>query len=606
MKTSLGIALATCASLASTAAAAPVKADPGTKSKAVTKPIVDAVVAEMERSQRELRIPGAPKPYFFAYKLTEVEVNDVAASLGALTGERDRHFVNLEAHVHVGDYTMDNSNFVDGRNENMDGVVSMSLPLEATPSLARRAAWRTTDAAYKEAIAQIRTKQAQLKKGAAGGVTKIGSYSKSEPVVSLEPVLVPELEGTDHLGERAAKLSEFFRGKKNVRTSRVAFTSFLERRWLINSEGTRVHDTRRVSGVLITVSGQAADGQELNLYYSRYGMVEADLPSNKELLAESKRLVETLDKLRKAPVINDYAGPVLFEGDAAADIVRYSLARNLSGTPLPVGIDPNGEGKRFGGSLLKKLGLSVLPRWLDVVDDPTSNELGKRSLIGGFKIDDEGVPSQRIQVIDNGRLEKLLMSRTPSAKIARSNGHARLSMPGGVYRGSPTNTIVTSRKKLSPRALERRLIAEVKAAGRPYGLIISQIDDPAITAQPEINRLELIRLWRAVSSDGPPPALVAYRLYPDGRRELVRGVLVDPFEVSAWKGLIATGRTNRIKNFLASTDTPLLARARGVGSGFVPSEGVESAVITPDLLFGELSVSRSTLGRRPAPLIPKP
>ena len=601
---SLALSLA-AVGLASTAAAAP-KGDPGTASKAVTKPIIDAVVAEMERSRSKLTIPGAPGPYFFAYKLTEVEVNDVAASLGALTGERDRHFVNLEAYVHVGEYDQDNSNFVDGQREDLDGVVSMSLPLEATPSLARRAAWRTTDAAYKEAIAQMATKQAQLRKGAGGGVTKTPSYSKAEPVVSLEPVLVPRLESIDRLGKRASKLSAYFRGKDHVRTSRVAFTSFLERRWLINSEGTRVHDTRRVSGVLIAVSGQADDGQALNLYYSRYGLTEADLPSDKELLAEAKRLTETLKKLKDAPVIDDYAGPVLFEGDAAADIVRYSLARNLSGTPLPVGIDPSGEGKRFGGSLLKKLGLSVLPRWLDVVDDPTSNDYKGTRLIGGYKIDDEGVPSQRVQVIDNGRLETLLMSRTPSAKLSKSNGHARLSMPGGVFRGSPTNTIVTSRKTLSEKALERKLIAEVKAAGRPYGLIVSQLDDPAITAEPEINQLELIRLWRAVSPDGPPPALVAYRVYPDGRRELVRGVLVDPFEIGAWKSLIATGRTDRIKNFLASTDTPLLARARGIGSGFVPSAGVESAVITPDLLFGELAVSRSTLGRRPKPVIAAP
>jgi hypothetical protein len=305
-------------------------------------------------------------------------------------------------------------------------------------------------------------------------------------------------------------------------------------------------------------------------------------------------------------VVDDYAGPVLFEGDAAADIVRYSLARNLSGTPLPVGIDPDGQGKRFGGSLLKRLKLSVLPDWLSVVDDPTTNTFGKRRLIGGFKVDDEGVAAEKVDVIHNGRLEELLMSRTPSAKIGTSNGHARLSMPGGVYRGSPTNTLVTSRKRLADAALERKLLAEVKATGRPYGLIVTQLDDPAITANPEISQLELIRLWQAVSADGPPPALLAYRLYPNGKRELVRGVQVDPFEISAWKSLVATGRTNRIKNFLASTDTPLLARAQGVGKGFVPSGGVESAVVTPDLLFGELEVSRSTLGRRPRPIVPRP
>jgi predicted Zn-dependent protease len=602
-------AAATAATLIATAsAAAAPKGDPSTRSSAITDEIVDAVVKEMERSKRSLVIDGAPSPYFFAYKLTEVEVNDVAASLGYSTDERERHFVNLEAHVHVGDYQRDNSNFVAAESNELDGVVSIPLPLEATPSLARRAAWRTTDAAYKEAIAQLSAKNDALKTGASGGLTDVPSYSKAskaKPEVSLAPVLVPKLESTERLGKRAAKLSAFFRDQPQVRTSRVAFTSFLERRWLINSEGTRVHDTRRVTGVLIAVSGQADDGQELALYYTRYGLTEADLPSDDKLLAEARLLASTIGELASAPLVESYAGPILFEGDAAADVVRHTLARNFSGTPLPVGLAPN-DARRFGGGLISRIGLKSAPTWLDVIDDPTTDKAGKRHLIGGYRIDDEGVAPQRVQVVKNGRLTALLMSRTPSARMSESNGHARLAMPGGVFRGSPTNTFINSRRKLSARQLEQKLLATARASGLEYGLIISQFDDPAITANPELGRFEMLSILRTVDPDAPPPALLAYKLLPNGKRQLVRGVQLDAVSTNDWRNLVATGREIRVKNFLASTDDPLLARVQGIDEGFVPSAGVESAVVTPDLLLEELQVKPTTLGRRPPPVLPRP
>ena len=585
------------------------KPDPATASKAITPEIVEAVATEMKRSQKSLTIPGAPSPYFFAYKLTEVEVNDVAASLGSVIGDRDNHFVSLEAHVHVGNYKSDNSNFVSKANEGVDGIATITLPLEATPSLTRRATWRATDAAYKEAINQLSAKRDALSTGASGGTTEIPNYTAAKPVVSLKPSLVAKLATPSDLGKRAETISATFRDHSHVRSSRVAFTSFLERRWLINSEGTKVHDTRRVSGVLIVASGQAADGQELNVYYSRYGQTEADLPTDAVLAEEAKRLAKTIKELAKAPLVDNYAGPVLFTSGGAVDMVRHGLARNLSGTPLPVGLPPN-EARNFGGGLITRLGLKVTPSWLSVTDDPTVLSTGKgskrRALIGGYRNDDEGVAPQRVVVISKGRLETLLMSRTPSDKIRKSNGHARLRMPGGVFRGSPTNTFVTSQKKLSKRALESALIKAVKAAGLKYGLVIEQFDDPAITANAELSRFELLRMLQSVNPDAPPPAAVAYRLYPSGKRELVRGVQLQPIEIGQWRNLLATGSNTNIKNFLASTTAPLFLRLQGVGDGFTPSEGIESSVVTPDLLFEELEILRTTVGRRPAPILPVP
>src|SRR5206468_2543585 len=130
-----------------------------------------------------------------------------------------------------------------------------------------------------------------------------------KPVVSEEPVLVPVLEPLDELETRAKALSATFRDHPEIRDSRVAVTSYLERRWYITTEGTSVTDTRRASGVVIAASGLADDGQPLSQYFLRYGHTAKDLPTDDELKAESKKLVDTIGALQKAPVMGRYTGP---------------------------------------------------------------------------------------------------------------------------------------------------------------------------------------------------------------------------------------------------------------------------------------------------------
>ena len=130
----------------------------GPPSKAVTSEIIDAVAEEMNRDTQRLVIPGAPRPYSISYKITEVEVNEAAASLGQTVSRRNRHNIFIEAHVRVGSPDLDNGNFVVADGADMDGTSTINLPLEATPRIAKRATWLVTDTAYKEALIQLRAR----------------------------------------------------------------------------------------------------------------------------------------------------------------------------------------------------------------------------------------------------------------------------------------------------------------------------------------------------------------------------------------------------------------------------------------------------------------
>jgi hypothetical protein len=578
----------------------------GPTSTAVSDALVDAIAEEMNRAMARLQLEGAPRPYHISYKITEVEVNNAVASLGAVTDREANHFVNLEARVRVKVGDLDNGNFVVAAEDEIDGSASTSLALEATPRIARRAAWLVTDQAYKEALVQLRARMDARTAGGVGfGAASQPTWTEQKPVVSEEQVRVAPLEELDAIASRAATLSGSLRGVADIRDSRVAITTYLERRWYLTSEGTSVTDTRRAAGVMLVVHGQADDGQEVAQYFTRYGHTTADLPADGELTAQAKLLAERVVALRKAPLVERYTGPVLFEGQGAADIVRYTLSPNLDGAPIPEGLRPQ-EAKQFGGGLIDKLGLRIVAPLLSIVDDPTASEVNGVAVIGGYKVDDEGVPGQKVQVIKEGTLQELLTTRTPAKVGAVSNGHARRTAPGGSFHGSTTNLIVSAMGGLAPAKLRARLLAEVKKAGLTYGLVIRQMDDAAATGAPEMTRRELLQMLQNTDPDLPPPALTAYRVRADGKEELVRGVQLGAVPIKSWKDVVAAGKASATFNYLASGDSFVEHRLRGVGAGVVPSSGIESSVTTPDLLFQELDVVPSTLGLRALPVVPPP
>ena len=580
----------------------------GPPSKAVTNEILDAISEEMNRAVTELQLPGtnAPKPYHISYKITEVDVSDAAASLGYVTSRRQRHFVNLEARVRVGTPALDNGNFIIPQADEIDGVSALNLPLEATPRIARRAAWLVTDAAYKEALIQLRAKLESRSAGGTHVAADVPAWTSEKALVSEDPVLVAPVETIDELEARAKAISTVFRDQAGIRESHVAATSYVERRWYLTTEGTSVTDTRRASGVVITATGRASDGQELRQYFLRYGHTAKDLPSEDELKGEAKKLVDTIGALQKAPVMDRYSGPVLFEGEGAVGLVRFTLAPNLGGTPVPEGLNPQ-EQKTFGGALTDKVGLRVTSTGLTIYDDPTARDGGGKALIGGYKIDDEGVAAQKVEVVKDGTLKTLLTSRTPSQKGQISNGHARRTALGGAFHGSATNLFITGKNAVSRKQLEQQALAAARADGLKYVLVIRRFDDAAVSATPEFTRRELVQMIKTTDQQLPPPAIQAYKLYPNGKEELVRGAQLTEVPIRAWKDVLGISKEVTAYNYLDATEGQLELKLRaGNDDVFVPSGGIESAIVTPDLLLKEIDVTGSTGGERPAPAVPRP
>lgn len=579
----------------------------GPPSKAVTNDILDAVAEEMNRAMTDLVIPGAPKPYHIAYKVTEVEVNEVSASLGQATTRKNQHFVTIEARVRVGSPDFDNGNFAVPGAVEIDGSAATNIALEATPRSAKHAAWLVTDQAYKEALIQLRAK---LEARRAGGqhLQDVPAWTAEKPIVSEQPVLVQPLESLDELEGRAKALSAGFNDESAVRDSRVSASSYLERRWYLTTEGTQVTDTRRASGILIAASGQAENGELLHNYFLRYGHTAHDLPSDDELKAEVKKVGDSIDALRKAPRMTRYRGPVLFEGEGAVGLVRATLSPNLGGTPVAEGLNPQ-EAKVLGGAFTEDVGMPVTAPMLSITDDPTAQQAYGKALIGGYKIDDEGVLAQKVEVVKDGILKTLLTTRTPSQKGQASNGHARRDVPddGGTFHGSATNLMITGKNAVSRKALEQKLVQAALERKLKFGIVIRRFDDAAVTGAPEFTQRELVAMIKSTDQLAPAPALLVYRIYPDGKEELVRGAQLSEVPVTAWEDVLGVSNEMTVYNFLAATQSQLELKLRGgTEDGTVPSGGIESSIATPDILVKRLDVNGIPAGEHSLPTVPQP
>ena len=163
----------------------------------------------------------------------------------------------------------------------------------------------------------------------------------------------------------------------------------------------------------------------------------------------------------------DFTGPVLFDPPAAGSLLAQALAPSLSGARPPLSTMPAFDEimQRMGGrsEWSGRVNTRVLPANVSLIDDPTLKEFKGQPLLGNYEIDDEGVKAQRVEIVENGSLKNLLMSRRPGPEFSASNGHARSaaalghasasqqSVPASEWRPGPSRT----EKEIS-RCLPRR------------------------------------------------------------------------------------------------------------------------------------------------------
>jgi predicted Zn-dependent protease len=558
---------------------------------AVTRAMRD----ELARSMRKLQLENLQKPYFIAYRMVDSDSCTATASFGALisstcgggSGSSPSRTRSLSVEVRVGDYARDNTNFYAFQLA-ASGVVhtfvigGMGISIDDNYDELRRQLWVATDSGYKQALDVYAKKKAALEHRTR--TDDAPDFSKEEVVTDSEIMPRVELSAAE-AAATVKSLSALFRQAPGIDNSEVQLSGTNQLVRYLNSEGTSF--TRQTSQLALTARAdtQASDGIPLTDFEVVYAHSLRELPSREELAKRVQALQARLQNLRTATLVERYAGPVLFEGEAAAELVAQSIGSAVIGLPRLVVDDVRFE-KIFGSednTLTDKLGGRVFPPFLSLTDNPAAREFQGKPLFGGYQVDDDGVKAHPTTLVDKGTFKEMLHSRALVHGTTQSSSSRR--GPGPV----PSNLLFSSDKSLTTDQLKAELIRLVKEHGKEYGVLIRRIANASLV-QPLGRGRTVFITTRGASSIDMEPVLEAYKVYSDGREELVRNLNIQGFSLAAFKDIVAVSDTPYVNTapFRTRRISPV-----NTGMSFSATPTLVSVAV-PSLLFDDMTLQRPT------------
>jgi TldD protein len=568
---------------------------PGSKSQepnANGDVLLRAMRDEVKRVKDLIRLHlSLDPPYFTEYRVEDTIYHAITASLGALVGESDSTFRVPSVQVRVGTANFDNTDHVYSEAYGGTRYDPGRLALDDDYLAFRQVFWLATDRAYKTAEDAIARKRASLKNM---------SQTDALPDFSPAPVahLILPIERRPFASaawkSEVIRLSALFNGYPKVFSSGVEVQNSQSTNYVVTSEGTELRTPEDLNYVRAVARGLAPDGTEVRDSLIFQAFTPEGLPSEDVLTREVKAVGENVTALSQAPVGEAYDGPVLFEAPAAAQLFGQLLGDNLKIMRKPV-TDPGRPSRYSPSELENRLGSRILPEWMDVVDDPTQTQYRGHTLLGHYVYDMEGVAPQPLTLVEKGVLKTFLLTRTPVFKeYPGSNGHARLAGAYGTRFPGFGNLFIRVSQTTPAADMKQKLIDLCRAGNKPYGILVRKLDYPSTAS---------IDYWeRMVQAAGGThlavPPLLAYKIYPDGREELVRGLLFHGVSTRSLKDIVAASDENYVFDLIDSNAPFAL-----VGAG---SFTTSASVIAPAVLFEELELEPAKEEAPQPPIVPPP
>jgi TldD protein len=570
---------------------------------------MQAMKDEMARakSRLELQITKGDKPvrpYFIEYRLLDMDVREVVAEFGALLNTNRTRSRIMQVNARVGDYKLDSSNFV-GEDAfrgfiGSNGTVGIDRDYDSL----RQDLWIATDQAFKEAAETYSRKQAYL--SSLARQSDIDDFAKVETVQHVEPLATSDWSNRNWEQE-ARDSSSALRAFPMIYESRVTYYLVYTTEYLLTSEGTEVRTNHSFAAIEVGMNALAKDGMQVGHYYSTYAPRPADLPSVDEVKKGLNVAGSELMAMRSAAPAPDYTGPVLFESRAAAALVAEVLGPSLSGARPPLAFQPvvdqlmSSLGARSDWS--GKVDSRVLPATASLVDDPAAKDYKGTLLVGGYAIDQEGVPGQKVTIVDSGKLKNLLMSRRPGPDFDKSNGHGRSSFLADP-KPTMSNLFFSSTETVSKDELKKKFVDECRSEKLDFCIVVREMDNPALSLMHQEDFTGLLASFGGNAATDRLP-LVVYKLYPaDGREELVRGARITGFSPRSLRNIAGIGNDDFVYNYMQSQVNGIAGTALGAfGSA---QSGLPAAVVAPSLLFEEVEVRGARGEPKRLPILPEP
>lgn len=531
----------------------------------------DILKEELSRNMEALKAE-MPAPYYLSYRVNDIRTYSIETSFGQIIRSGWSHNRRLCVQVRVGNNSIDNTHPIKGEDFGWsdwdEGIV---IPFENVSEGIKQVLWKETDKQYR--------KSADLyAKVLANIAVKVEDEDKSDDFSEEKPVVYNE-DPPDEANlafninsweEKLKSYSAIFLQNKDVNEGIANFSYRIERKYFVSNDGSNITENRVVCRVIVYGMTQADDGMDLPLYKDFFGFFPGDLPSDEVILDETKKLSETLTKLRSAPVVDSYTGPALLSAASAGVFFHEIFGHRIEGQRM--------KDENDAQTFKKKVGEKVLNENLSVIFDPGISKYKNFFLSGAYKYDEQGQLGRRIVIVDNGILRNFLMSRTPIEGFSNSNGHGR-AQEGIQAASRQSNMFVESKKPFTDEQLKKALVAEAKKQGKEYGyLFVSTVGGFTMTGRYMPNAFNVT------------PTEV-YRIYTDGRPdELVRGVDLVGTPLSIFSNIEAAGN-----------DYGIFTGTCGAESG-----GVPVSTVCPTVFVKQIETQRKAKNQTKLPILPRP
>lgn len=538
--------------------------------------LVQALQDEMQRTLAELKAEeeDSGEIYFVSYRVLDTEYVSNNYELGARVSTRRGGDRILQVDLRIGSYDVDQTNFAGGRGAS-NFMYQSSIPLDDDYDEIRRVAWRLTDAAFKNRINVYAQKQTALANQSTTEERE-PDFTREEPYKYKSEQAVTDAS-FDAVATVGKELSALFLDTPDIYSSGVSTTATNRRIVFLNSEGAYSDVEQQQCEILTTAMTQNDNGQELRDFRAHYAIDCSMIPDIETMKGDVQAMKSSLQTMRLASELEDvYFGPIMFEGQAAAQFWKSYLVAKLAANRLPMTANP-GQFRGGRNSFLDRIGARVVSADVDVINDPTLTEYLDRPLIGSYPVDLEGIPARRTLLIEGGRLQTMLTTRTPVDDFRQSTGSQRVVSRFGGAAGVPGNILIEPKGGLADEEMKDELWQLLVDFNVDFGVVVRQISSPlAITG----------------NSRGLANVMEAYKVYPDGREEMLAPVELLDITDRTLRDIVA------VSSELTHFDTTYFNRT---GTSTVPM-----SIIAPSFIIEELGVRKVQGSGTLPPLVPHP
>lgn len=519
---------------------------------------------------RNFKILKKQKPpiYYLAYTYKQQKEQVLSVAYDGVASRQEQTGAALEVQARAGSPRLDNTHALRGEGERW------RLPIAAAPEASAQEPQAFTAALWR--LTQTAAEQAQQDWGRVAANVRSMAQAKDQsddfvfPPQSLycreEPIQEIDLKEIEPLLLNASKLAS---GKGYVLSSSFSFSAQQGHRYFVDSRGTRLKTPYAYLRLMYEVAGRGQDGLQISRTKIYDVSSVSQLPTREQLQADVAQSLQELQQLSVAEEGEADSAPTLLKNYAAAVFVHEVMGHRLEATRFKSADD--------GQTLAGKVGQQVIPPLITITADPTMKTWNGVPLRGHYEYDDEGVQARPVVLIENGVLKNFLMQSSPVRGFAHSNGHGRKEL--GHRAEARMSVIRAQAARTVPYAeLEKMLLTEIKRQGKPYGYIVEDLGGGYTltgTSLPQSFKLE---------------TKLVYKVYPDGRKEVVRGLDVVGTPLASFNKILA-----------AADDEEVFNGSCGALSGWVPQSNM-----APSFLFESLEMQKSEKSNYKPPVLPAP